>query len=114
MASLLVAVSVVALVAAAVLQFTRQKRMGGWLLVVLPASLCVAGMTDVAHGARYLGEGAYVSDLKELAFALVLLLLTILAAFDRWARWLFWVAWVLNAAVCGALVYLAFFWKVFS
>ena len=114
MASLFVIVSVVLLIAAAVLQFTKQKRLGGWLLVVLPASFCIAGIADVAHGARYLGEGAYESDLKELAYVLVLLLVTVLAAFDSWARWLFWVAWVLNAAVCGVLVYLAFFWKVFS
>ena len=114
MASLFVIVSVAVLLTAAVLQFTRQRRLGGWLLVVLPASFCIAGLADVAHGARYLGEGAYESDLKELAYSLVLLLVTILAAFDRWARWLFWVAWMLNAAVCGVLVYLAFFWKVFS
>lgn len=114
MTSLFVIVFVLLLILAAVLQFTPQRRLGGWLLVVLPASYCIAGLADVAHGARYLGEGAYESDLKELASALVLLLVTILAAFDRWARWLFWVAWVLNAAVCGVLVYLAFFWKVFS
>ena len=114
MASLIAIGSVLILLTAVVLQFTARKRLGGWLLVVLPVSLCIAGLADVAHGARYLGEGAYESDLKELAYALVLLLVTILAAFDRWARWLFWVAWVLNAAVSGVLVYLAFFWKVFS
>lgn len=102
------------LVAAAGLQFMHKPRLAGWLLVVIPACLCVAALAELAHGARVLGEASYESDLKQLGYCLILLFVTVLAAFQPRQRWLFWVAWLLNAAIGAVLVYLAFFWKVFS
>jgi len=102
------------LIAAAALQLTGRRRLSCWLLALFPASLCVGCMVDLAHGAAQMGAGAYQSDLKQLIPCLVLLAIGVFAALRTQWRWLFWLAWVLNAFICGILVYLAFFWKVFS
>lgn len=113
MAHVLVAIAVVLVVAAAVLEFTSKRRLSGWLLVPLPALMCGGGLLDFSRGAEKIGRAAFESDLKQLAY-LFFLLLSVFAALRPNARWLFWTAWALSALVCGALVYLAFFWHVFS
>ena len=55
-----------------------------------------------------------MSDQKQLAVALVMLAISIFAALRAQWRWLFWIEWFLNGIVCGMLIYLVFFWKVFS
>ena len=114
MATGIVIVAIALLVVAAALEFAQKRRAGAWLLVVFPVLLCAAGLMDVSRGARALGEAAYESDLKQLGYCLILLFVTVLAAFQPRQRWLFWAAWLMNAAICAVLVYLAFFWKVFS
>jgi len=114
MASVFVIAAIALLVAAAGLQIAHKPKLAGWLLVVFPAFLCVAALADLAHGARVLGEASYESDLKQLGYCLILVFVTVLAAFQPRQRWLFWAAWLMNAAICAVLVYLAFFWKVFS
>ena len=114
MATVLAIGGVVLVVAAAILRFTDRRRFGGWLLVVLPAILSLAGVVGLAQGKPKLGQNAYENNLKGVGCGLVLLLLSVTAGL-RW-RWhgLFWTAWLLNAIVSGFLTYLVFFWKIFS
>jgi hypothetical protein len=114
MAHVLVAIGVALGVAAAVLEFTSKRGLSGWLLVPFPALMCGAGLLDLSRGAEKIGRAAFESDLKQLAYLFFLLLLSVFAALRPNARWLFWIAWAFSAVVCGALVYLAFFWHVFS
>ena len=114
MASVLTIFATVLLVTAAVLEFTRKRTLSGWLLVPFPAAMCAAGLLDLSRGVARIGRAAYESDLKQLAYIFFLLLVTVFAALRPNARWLFWLAWTFSALVCGALVYLAFFWHVFS
>ena len=84
------------------------------MLMLFPAFLCGAALLDLSRGIAYLGAGAYRSDQKQLLFSIVFLALTVLGVFFPQRRLLFWASWAINALVCAALVYLAFFWKVFS
>jgi hypothetical protein len=114
MASALAVVAVGLLILAAALEFTKKRKVSGWLLVPLPAFMCAAALVDLSRGEQKIGAAAFESDLKQLVFIVFLLLLCLLATLHpRW-RWLFWLAWAFNAMFCGVLVYLAFFWKVFS
>jgi hypothetical protein len=47
-------------------------------------------------------------------YVLVLLVLSVFAALRPKWPWLFWIAWAPSGFICGILVYLAFFWKVFN
>jgi hypothetical protein len=98
----------------AVLQLTGRRRLVCWLLALVPASLCAGCLVDLARGVAKIGEGAYQGDLKQLAYCLAFLAVAEFAAFRQQWRWLFWIAWVLAAFISGILVYLAFFWNVFS
>jgi hypothetical protein len=114
MATVLTVFAVVLLVAAAVLEFTRKRRLAGWLLVTFPALMCGAGLLDISGGVERIGRAAFESDLKQLAYISFLFLLCVFAALRPNWGWLFWTAWAFSALVCGVLVYLAFFWHVFG
>ncbi len=102
------------LLAAAGLQLAGKRSVGCWLLVLFPGFLCLAYLRDLSKGPRVLGLGAFQGDEKQLLVALCMLAVSIFAAFRTQWRWLFWLEWLLNGIVCGMLVYLVFFWKVFS
>jgi hypothetical protein len=111
----ILALAVVALlIVAAVLQLMGWRRFSCWPLALFPASICVAALLDLSHGAAKIGAGAYASDQKQLPYCLAFLVLSVVPALRPQWNWLFWVAWVFNAFVCAFLVYVAFFWKVFS
>ncbi len=102
------------LVGTAALQLTGRRRLSCWLLALFPATLCVACILDILRGAAKIGESAFESDRKQLVYCLVFLAISVFAALRPQWKSLFWLAWVFGALVCGILVYLAFFWKVFS
>jgi hypothetical protein len=110
----LAAIAIALLLAAAGLQIRGRRRLSCWLLVVFPGFLCLAYLRDLSLGPARLGAAAYVSDQKQLVVALAMVAVSIFAAFRAEWRWLFWIEWCLNAIVCGMLIYLVFFWKVFS
>lgn len=102
------------LLVCAVLFFTPLRKLGCWLLVIFPASLCLGLVIDLAKGAQKLGEASYQSDLKTLLPLVGFLAVALFAALrPRWG-WLFWIAWVLSALVCAVIVFLTYFWKIFS
>ena len=114
MATLFCWFAIILLVVCAVLEFTRWRVVGTWLLVLFPAAMFASLLFDLAHGVRKLGQAAYDTDLRTLPFLLGFLALAVLAALrPRW-RWLFWIEWVIGALCCAIAVYLTFFWKVFS
>ncbi len=106
--------AIVLLVACAVLEFTRWRVIGTWLLVLFPAALCLALLLDIAHGVGKLGQAAYNTDLRTLPFLLGFLAVSVLAALRPGWRWLFWIEWLIGAVLCSVAVYLTFFWHVFS
>ena len=114
MAALFCWFAIILLVACAVLEFTRWRVVGTWLLVLFPAALCIGLLVDLAHGERNLGEASYKSDLRTLPFLLGFLAVAVLAALRPGWRWLFWIEWILGALFCSIAVYLTFFWHVFS
>ena len=114
MGALLAAIAVALLLAAAVLHFKGRPRAACWLLVVFPGFLCLAYVRDLILGPAGLGQAAYASDQKQVVVALAMVAVSVFAAFRARWRWLFWLEWCLNAIVCGMLIYLVFFWKVFS
>lgn len=114
MATLFCWSAIILLVACAVLEFTRWRIIGTWLLVLFPAALCSALLTDLAHGVRKLGQAGYNGDLRTLPFLLGFLAIAVLAALRPTWRWLFWIVWVIGALFCSIAVYLTFFWHVFS
>jgi hypothetical protein len=114
MAHFIASLVIVLLIGTAILQLTGRRRLSCWLLGLIPASLCAACLVDIGHGAAKIGESAYQGDEKQLLYCLCFLLLSVVAALRPHWRWLFWIAWAFNALICGVLVYLAFFWKVFS
>jgi hypothetical protein len=74
----------------------------------------VALLFDLSHGAKDLGEASYHSDLRALPYSVAFLAISVLAALRPGWRWLFWILWLISAVMCAVMVYLAFFWKVFS
>lgn len=114
MGALLTLLVIVLLLAAAALQLQSRRRTACWLLAVFPAFACIAYLHDLAQGVQRIGLATYQSDKKQLGAALVLLAFSVLAALRPQWRWLFWIEWIFNAVACGVLVYLVFFWKVFS
>jgi hypothetical protein len=106
--------AIVLLVACAVLEFTRWRVIGTWLLVLFPASLCGALLLDIAHGVSKLGQAAYNTDLRTLPVLLSFLVISVVAALRPGWRWLFWIEWLIGAVLCSTAVYLTFFWHVFS
>ena len=114
MATLFCWSAIILLVACAVLEFTRWRIFGTWLLVLFPAALCSALLVDLAHGVSKLGQAGYNTDLRTLPFLLGFLAIAVLAALRPNWRWLFWIVWVIGALFCSIAVYLTFFWHVFS
>lgn len=114
MGALLALFVIALLLAAAALHLRGRRTLGCWLLAVFPAFACVAYLRDLLQGAQRLGLAAYQSDRKQLGAALALLAISVFAAVRPQWRWLFWLEWTFNAIACGVLVYLVFFWKVFS
>jgi hypothetical protein len=104
----------VLLLICAVLQFTRKRALGCWLLVLIPTAVTAALLVDLSHGPRNLGEASFESDLKGLLPSLGFLAVTLLAALRPGWRWLFWIAWLVCALLCSIAIYLEYFWKVFS
>lgn len=106
--------AVILVFACAVLRFMRRKTLACWLLFIFPAALSIGILGDLAHGVAKLGQASYNSDLRTLPYLLGFLGITLLAALrPRWG-WLFWIAWVFSAFICGIVVFLTYFWKVFS
>jgi hypothetical protein len=114
METLLVCVAITILLAAAALQLAGRPRLGCWLLVVFPGFLSLAYVRDLMLGAQRIGLAVYESDKKQVLVALCMTAVSVFAAFRSEWRWLFWLEWFLNGMVCGMLVYLVFFWKVFQ
>ena len=114
MSALLAILVVVVLLLAAALQLKARRRIACWLLAVFPALACLAYVRDLILGPQGLGMAASESDRKQFFAALVLFVVSVFAALRPQWRWLFWIEWILNAIACGVLVYLVFFWKVFS
>jgi len=114
MGALITLFLIAALLFAAALQWMGQHRLACWLLAAFPLFTCLACLRDLAQGASRIGLATYQSDQKQLGVALLLLAVSILAALRPHWRWLFWIEWILLGVACGVLVYLAFFWKVFS
>ncbi len=114
MASLFVLVLIALLLAAAALHLMRSRNLAAWLLVVFPATLCAGIMRDLSKGAANLGQGAFEDDQKQLVYCFFFLAVSLTAALCPKWPWLFRIAWLLDASVCGILVYLAYFWKVFN
>lgn len=114
MAAIFCWLAVILVLACAVVHFTHRKNLACWLLVIFPGALCLGVFLDLAHGAQALGEASYSSDLRTLPYLLGFLVITLIAAFrPRWG-WLFWIAWVFSSLVCAVVVFLTYFWKVFS
>jgi hypothetical protein len=98
----------------AVLFFTPLRKLGCWLMAIFPAALCAAVLKDLAKGSTKVGAATYHSDLLVLLPLMGFLAITVVAALrPRWG-WLFWIGWVLNAGICALIVFLTYFWKVFS
>lgn len=114
MGALLTCVVIVLLLAAAALQLAGKRRASCWLLVIFPGFLCLAYLRDLVQGPQRIGLAAYTSDQKQVFVALGMLAVSIFAIVQSQWRWLFWLEWFLNGTVCGMLVYLVFFWKVFQ
>ncbi len=114
MGALLTFVVIALLLAAAALHITGRPRLAAWLLVIFPGFLCLAYLRDLARGPRILGLAAFQSDQKQVVVAFLMLALSILVPLRTQWRWLFWTEWFLNSIACGMLVYLVFFWHVFS
>jgi hypothetical protein len=114
MATFIVPVVIILLIGTGTFQLMGKRGLSCWLLALFPASLCIVAVADISRGAAKIGEGAFESDQKQLVYCLSFLALSVLAALRSQWRWLFWTAWAFNALVCGMLVYLVFFWKVFS
>lgn len=114
MGALLALLVIVLLLAAAAMQLRGRRRTACWLLAVFPGFACIAYLRDLVQGAERIGLATYQSDRKQFAAAFVLLAISVVAALRPQWRWLFWLEWIFNAVACGILVYLVFFWKVFS
>jgi len=114
MGALLAVFVIGALLFAAALQLTGHRRPACWLLAVFPGFACIAYARDLVQGAERIGLATYQSDQKQFGAALLLLAVSIIAVVRPQWRWLFWLEWAFNAIACGILVYLVFFWKVFS
>ncbi len=114
MGALLAIFVVMILLVAAGLQLAARRRSACWLLAVFPAFACLAYLRDLSLGPQRTGLAAYQSDQKQLGAAFLLFAISVFAALRPQWRWLFWIEWIFNAIACGILVYLAFFWKVFS
>lgn len=106
--------AIILLVACAVLQFTSRRALGCRLLVLFPGSICFTLLLDISHGVQGLGQASYHSELHALPYPFAFLVVAILAAFRPNWRWLFWSIWLISAAIVAVMVYLTFFWKVFS
>ena len=114
MAAIFCWLSVILVLGCAILSLAHRRKLASWLLVVFPAALCIGLFLDLAHGAAKLGQASYSSDLRTLPYLLGFLVITIAAALrPRWS-WIFWIAWLFGALVCAVVVFLTYFWKVFS
>jgi len=114
MASFAVVLFVALLVGAVALYVMRNRKIACWLLVLFPAFTCALLLKDLAGGMARLGQAAFEGDQKQLFYAFFLLALSLTSALRSNWTWLFWISWIVNAALCGVLVYLEFFWKLFS
>lgn len=95
-------------IAAVVLRFSSKKQYAAWALITGTLPIFALIIADVIHYPYKV-----VEDTKFAAFEIAILAL---AAFSsgRYLRFCFWLAWLANTALIGVLVYLAFFWHVFS
>ena len=106
--------AIVVVVASGALHFTRLRKLACWLLALFPASLCVGLFMDLVKGRQKLGEAAFHSDLRTLLPLAGFLAVTVFAALRPKWGWIFWIAWVLGALIAAIIVFLTYFWKVFS
>ncbi len=114
MGELSVLLFVALLVTAAVLQLMRRRVWAAALVTVGPVGIVLSLVADLARGEQHIGLAAYNADERQLVVSLPLLALCALALWRPSWRWLFWIVWLLNALIAVGLIYLAFFWKVFS
>jgi uncharacterized membrane protein len=106
--------AVVLVLTCAVLHFMRRRQLACWLHVIFPAALTLALSLDLAHGTAKLGQASYNSDMRTLSYLLGFLVVTVLAALrPKWGR-LFWIAWAFSAFVCAVVIFLTYFWRLFS
>ena len=84
----------------------RPQAVGALLVENLP--FLVASVADVLRS-----EHLPANDIKWMGAECALLAVTILS-FWRFAQFCFWLVWVVYLVAIGTLVYLAFFWHVFS
>ncbi|HVU46281.1 MAG TPA: hypothetical protein VHD85_09155 [Terracidiphilus sp.] len=114
MPSVIAAFAVVLLVTAVVFQFLKKLRLACWTLFAFPVVLSIAGLLSLIKDPAVVGATAFRANGNVLVFCIGLIGLCILAVLRPGWRWLFWMAWLPSAFICGALVYLVFFWNVFS
>jgi hypothetical protein len=107
--------AVILVLACAVLHFiARFRKLACWLLVLFPAVLCCGILLDLAHGMQKLGQAGYSTDIRTLPYFAGLLVVTLLAAIRPKSGWLFWIVWTFNLLFCALVVFLTYFWKMFS
>lgn len=114
MAPLVLAIVIVFTIVAAAFHAIGYRVPGCWLLVLSAASLCIGIIRDLCLGVRQIGQAAIDDDHNHLMFCLVLLVLSLLATLRTNWLWFFWIVLTLNTMVCAVLLYIVFFWKVFS
>jgi len=114
LAFLIACLALVTMIMAVVYQFLGRLRASCWLLLVFPVVLSIVALLSYSNGIGKEAGTDLRSDQNMAIFCISLLALSALAVLrPRW-RWLFWLAWLPNAIACGTLVYLVFFWHVFS
>lgn len=114
MAVLFCWLAIVLVIGTGILHFTRMRKLACQLLVLLPVSLCIGLLLDLAKGRQKLGEGGYHSDLQTLFPLIGFLAVAVFSALHPKWGWAFWIAWTLSFIVCAVIVFLTYFWKVFS
>ena len=111
----LFAIACVALwLASALLRMMRRGVFAGWPLTFLPGSACFRYVAELSRGGTALSLVPSASNQSQLLISLASLGLSVLSAVQWGWRWLFWTVWICNGLVCAVIVYLVFFWKVFS
>jgi hypothetical protein len=113
-ASLLAIACIALWLASAILRLTQGRVVAGWPLTFLPASMCVSSVLALSQGKAALGRAGFETDLRVLLYCLAALGLSVFSAIQWKLRWLFWTIWVCSGLFCALIVYLVFFWKVFS
>ncbi len=91
-----------------VLRLVAKKSFAAWLLALGTVPVAVQSAIYVARATQHAPADTAIAIIEVAVVALALVSLW------RPASFCFWVGWVLNLALLGFLVYLEFFWHIFS